>query len=88
MGIFKEEELAKKFFDLRDVVILKLNKCGNCKRLNNCHLLKSLKEKVLESGDLVAKNFVMNFLVYYVAMNEATAKYFNMNISDIVRQKQ
>lgn len=88
MEIFKEEELAKKFFDLRDVVILKLNKCGNCKRLNNCHLLESLKEKVLESGDLVAKNFVMNFLVYYVAMNEATAKYFNMNISDIVRQKQ
>ena len=46
------------------------------------------KEVLLNTGDEISKKYVANFIVDYLNINDTTAKLFNLNISDSVREKK
>lgn len=73
--------------------------CKHCSKFSvYCNLCKKAwcryrqafeqsKETLLNGGDEICKNYVANFIVDYFGMSETTAEFFNLKISDTVREK-
>lgn len=60
--------------------------CVKKRDVGTAKLLKS-KEILLNGGDEISKNYVAHFIVDYFGMSGTTAEFFNLKISDIVREK-
>ena len=63
--------------------------CNMCKKdkCQNCHRFNKLKGILINSGDEFISNYIQNFLHDYFKVSDLTNLFLNMDINQIVKEK-
>lgn len=64
--------------------------CSNCsiERCKNYQTFERSKEILLGSGDEISKQYVANFINDYLGVSEVTVSFFNIKVSEDVKEKK